>query len=165
MYAIEAIIIITLFLCSSVSGVCEVLLPILGVFVGFSAIVIIGLSVALCKCIYCSNSCYGQQSSEDPDTGNPYVTFHCNNREDGGTTSTLKNFSDSRKVLTWLVTVVSTLDKEVAKNNTELRNILKSILTDLTKRRIEVDSVEDNHKGSDEVQKLIEHIKIILDTE
>ena len=152
---------------SLVPDVCEVVLPILGVIVGLSAIIIIGLLVALCICRH--RSCCEQQYLVAGDH-DPEITLQCKNQKDGGITSTLKNFSDSRNVLGWLVTVVNTLDQQVAKNNTDLCRILNAILADLTKeqgRAIQFDS-EDNTSlfvvGSDEELNalMIKRLKAIL---
>ena len=118
------------------------------------------------------------------------MRFECFNQRNGETISTLRNLSDSRKALCWLINIVNTLDQQAAENNKELCNQLKTILADLTEKKdrlvqvdsveddrnrekkdrlVQVDSVEDDRNSNEELQAsvsdMIEHIKTILPSE
>lgn len=150
-----------------ISSVCEVAPAILGGIAALFVMATIGLSVALCIC-----GCSRRKRSSKDFMDNGDMRFECFNQRDGGTTLTLRNLSDSRKALCWLINIVNTLDQQAAENNKELCNQLKTILADLTEKKdrlVQVDSVEDDRNSNEELQAsvsdMIEHIKTILPSE
>ena len=137
----------------------------MGVIIALLVILIsVGLGVSLCLFLYRGRSCQSYRPPGD-DAIDGLKMNGCS-----GTCLPLNrsDFKNDCRVLTWLSSVINTLDSNIVEKNPRVHKVLLNVQKDLTTRRTEHDG--DGDDTDDEMNKnpeiviagLIEHLNQIL---
>ena len=78
------------------------------------------------------------------------------------------DLGDNRCVMTWLSSVIETLNSDIARSNHQLHGVLTQLSTDLQNRRTQLDGDNDNEiveKREPIIEDMIKHLQQILTIE